>query len=123
MFKRFHDWFYTKHWKVSVQNWISRQTIKELSSKGLFSFFLRKNSMIYYDKYIYMKGVIMKDFYNNYPEFTITAIIGLAMATGMLVYAYMFCGAELFLVAMISSMIIVASIVVSFYMIPLLRIC
>jgi hypothetical protein len=68
-----------------------------------------------------MKGVIMKDFYNNYPEFTITAIIGLAMATGMLVYTYMFCGAELFLVAMISAMIIVASIVVSFYMIPLFK--
>ena len=63
----------------------------------------------------------MKDFYNNYPEFTITAIIGLAMATSMLVYAYMFCGAELFLVAMISAMIIVASIVVSFYMIPLFK--
>lgn len=63
----------------------------------------------------------MKDFYNNYPEFTITAIIGLAMATGMLVYTYMFCGAELFLVAMISAMIIVASIVVSFYMIPLFK--
>lgn len=63
----------------------------------------------------------MKDFYNNYPEFTITAIIGLVMATGMLVYAYMFCGAELFLVAMISAMIIVASIVVSFYMIPLFK--
>lgn len=68
----------------------------------------------------------MKDFYNNYPEFTITAIIGLAMATGMLVYAYMFCGAELFLVAMISAtmiiaLIIVASIVVSFYMIPLFK--
>lgn len=63
----------------------------------------------------------MKDFYNNYPEFTITAIIGLTMATGMLVYAYMFCGAELFLVAMISAMIVVASIVVSFYMIPLFK--
>lgn len=63
----------------------------------------------------------MKDFYNNYPEFTITAIIGLVMATGMLVYAYMFFGAELFLVAMISAMIIVASIVVSFYMIPLFK--
>mgnify|MGYP006867954598 CR=1 FL=1 len=63
----------------------------------------------------------MKDFYNNYPEFTITAIIGLAMATGILVYAYMFCGAELFLVAMISAMIIVTFIVVSFYMIPLFK--
>ena len=63
----------------------------------------------------------MKDFYNNYPEFTITAIIGLAMATGILVYAYMFCGAELFLVAMIIAMIIVAFIVVSFYMIPLFK--
>lgn len=63
----------------------------------------------------------MKDFYNNYPEFTITAIIGLAMATGMLVYAYMFCGGELFLVAMISAVIIVASIWASFYMIPLIK--
>ena len=77
--------------------------------------------MIYYDKYISMKGVIMKDFYNNYQEFTITAIIGLAMATGMLVYAYMFCGGELFLVAMISAVIIVASIWASFYMIPLIK--
>ena len=63
----------------------------------------------------------MKDFYNDYPEFTITAIIGLAMATGMLVYAYMFCGGELFLVAMISAVIIVASIWASFYMIPLIK--
>ena len=77
--------------------------------------------MTYYDKYISTKGVIMKDFYNNYPEFTITAIIGLAMATGMLVYAYMFCGGELFLVAMISAVIIVASIWASFYMIPLIK--
>ena len=63
----------------------------------------------------------MKDFYNNYPEFTITAIIGLAMATGMLVYAYMFCGAELFLVAMISAVVIVASVWASFYTIPLFK--
>lgn len=77
--------------------------------------------MIYYDKYISMKGVIMKDFYNNYPEFTITAIIGLAMATGMLVFAYMFCGGELFLVAMISAVVIVASVWASFYMIPLFK--
>lgn len=77
--------------------------------------------MIYYDKYISMKGVIMKDFYNNYPEFTITAIIGLAMATGMLVYAYIVCSGELFLVAMISAVIIVASIWASFYMIPLIK--
>ncbi len=63
----------------------------------------------------------MKDFYNNYPEFTITAIIGLAMATGMLVFAYMFCGGELFLVAMISAVVIVASIWASFYMIPLFK--
>lgn len=63
----------------------------------------------------------MKDFYNNYPEFTITAIIGLAMATGMLVFAYMFCDGELFLVAMISAVVIVASVWASFYMIPLFK--
>lgn len=63
----------------------------------------------------------MKDFYNNYPEFTITAIIGLALAIGMLVYAYLFGGGELFLVAMISAVVIVASVWASFYMIPLFK--
>lgn len=87
--------------------------------QGLF--FLRKIYIIYYDKYISMKGVMMKEMFNNYPEFTITAIVGLSMATGMMVFAYMFCGAELFLVAMGISLAIVALIWASYYMIPLFK--
>ena len=82
---------------------------------------MRKICMIYYDKYISMKGVMMKEMFNNYPEFTITAIVGLSMATGMMVFTYMFCGAELFLVAMGISLAIVALIWASYYMIPLFK--
>ena len=77
--------------------------------------------MIFYDKYISMKGVMMKEMFNNYLEFTITAIVGLSMATGMMVFAYIFCGAELFLVAMGISLAIVALIWASYYMIPLFK--
>ena len=63
----------------------------------------------------------MKDFYNNYPEFTITAIIGLGIAISMLVFAYLFGDGVLFLIAMTSSVIIVASVWASFYMIPLFK--
>ena len=63
----------------------------------------------------------MKEMFNNYPEFTITAIVGLSMATGMMVFTYAFCDGGLFVLSLVISMVIVFLIWASYYMIPLFK--